>query len=250
MNAVKSFALCLALSLPGLCAGQDFVAFQVSAMTPDGGSSYLGVSVTGSEGNKGVEVIGVNDNGPAAKAGLKQGDILLSYNGEPIMGPRQLGRLVWETPAGRQVRIEYSRAGKTCAVVITTAAARLMTHPTDSDPAGWGGDMNPAFTDIPIPCIAWRNMLLGVEFEALSAQLAPSFGVHDGLLIRLVAPDSAADKAGIRAGDVIVEMNGHPIGNRQDLENALHIQGMPGKPMQIAVIRNRKRVAVTAQLGQ
>src|SRR5262245_2409533 len=60
---------------------------------------------------RGAEVTSVQPDSPAAKAGIKDGDVILEYNGQPVEGKDQLARMVQETPVGRQVKIGISRNG-------------------------------------------------------------------------------------------------------------------------------------------
>src|ERR1039458_10429789 len=85
------------------------------------GGTYLGVGVVDVDSeraktlklkeDRGVEISSVTEGGPADKAGIKQGDIVLEYNGQPVEGLTQFQRLVHETPAGRQVKVEVWRNG-------------------------------------------------------------------------------------------------------------------------------------------
>ena len=61
---------------------------------------------------RGVEITQVEENSPAAKAGIKEGDVVLEYNGQPVEGGEQLSRLVRETPIGRQVKVGVWRNGR------------------------------------------------------------------------------------------------------------------------------------------
>jgi serine protease Do len=211
--------------------------------------SYLGISVNDSNNaDQGVQIVHVTEETPAAKAGLKAGDILLAYNGEPILGSQQLGRLVWETPPGRHVKVQISRDGKISTIVVVTAAQPVPAHSADFGTEAWRPDVNPGMTDVPIPTIAWRNALLGLEYESLSPQLAPFFGVHEGVLIRSVDTGSAAEKGGVKPGDVLVAMGDRPVAGRKDLSGCLRQQVAPGKPLQLAVVRNHKRVSLAVQL--
>lgn len=249
MSALKTFALCLALSLPGCAALAPSTILQVAAQVRPA-ASYLGVSVVETNTDGGVQVIRVANDSPAFKAGLKPGDVLLSYNGETILSAQQLGRLVWETPPGRHIHLQYSRDGKTATITVITAPPPIAVHSVDSDPSpNWDTGFGGALTDVPIPSIAWRNMPLGIEYEELSSQLAPAFGVRDGLLIRAVEPGSVSDKAGVKPGDVLVEVNGHPIAGRQDLSAVCRIQGTANAPVQLEVVRGRKRIQLTFQVG-
>ena len=81
------------------------------AMQYRGTASHLGVRLIDVDSDRakvlklgeahGAEVVSVEENGPAAQDGIRTGDVLLSYNGENIVGAQQLGRLVAETPQGR-----------------------------------------------------------------------------------------------------------------------------------------------------
>jgi serine protease Do len=84
--------------------------------------TYLGVQLADIDADRakalhldeerGVEIEKVEPGSPAESAGLRAGDVLLTYNGENILGARQLGRLVSETPKGRKVRIQFWREGR------------------------------------------------------------------------------------------------------------------------------------------
>src|SRR6201996_1440109 len=86
------------------------------------GGVYLGVRLADIDSDRaralhlneerGAEVVKVEPGSPAESAGLKAGDVLVSYNGENILGAQQLGRLVSETPKGRKVKIQFWRDGK------------------------------------------------------------------------------------------------------------------------------------------
>src|SRR5947209_668314 len=85
------------------------------------GGSYMGIGVVdvtaeraktlNLKEERGVEVTSVVEDGPAAKAGVKEGDVVLDYNGQPVQGTEQFQRLVRETPPGRQVKVGVWRSG-------------------------------------------------------------------------------------------------------------------------------------------
>ena len=72
---------------------------------------------------RGVEVRSVQPDSPADQAGIAPGDVLLTYNSEEILSAPQLGRLVIETPAGRKVKMQYWRQGKTKSVIVILTSA-------------------------------------------------------------------------------------------------------------------------------
>ena len=142
------------------------------------GGSYLGVNLAEIDGPRarelklrettGVEITRVEEGSPADKAGLKPNDVVLEYNGQRVDGMEQFGRLVRETPAGREVKLVISRNGATQTVmaVLGSHKSRMPNFPS--------GFMMPEFQmpDIPQIYTATRSAMLGVEAESLGAQLA------------------------------------------------------------------------------
>ena len=192
---------------------------------------------------RGVEVVKVVPGSPAESAGLRAGDVLLSYNGENILGARQLGRLVSETPEGRKVRIQFWRDGKTqtTTATIAQAAVRRMA-PQDFE--FQMPEIDVQTLAIPDPLMVWKNMGLGIEAEPVDGQLAQYFGVKSGVLVRAVEKGSAADKAGLRAGDVLTAVSQKPVSNPHELISTLRIQRRTGKSMSLSVMREHKQITV------
>jgi serine protease Do len=185
---------------------------------------------------RGAEVVSVVDDSPAQEAGLKPGDVLLTYNGENIMGAQQLGRLVAETPRNRRIAVQYWRDGKTNTAMVTTAAAPLVTWP-ESMPQG---DVHVFVSEFPIPLMSWRNPILGLECEGVDAQLAQYFGVKRGILVRAVDKGSAADKSGIRAGDIMTMINDRAVSSPRDLGAYMRSERNPLASLLVEVTRDKK----------
>lgn len=206
----------------------------------------------------GVEVMGVEGGSPAEQAGIRSGDVLLSYNGESIVGAQQLGRMVSETPAGRKVKIEYFRDGKVTTVTAITAAPPKSVLSLDSSPAIFSRDLGGA-PDMAFPIVipkalfVWTNPWFGIECEALDShdsQLAEFFGVKRGVLVRSVAKDSPAAKAGIRAGDIVMQIGDHPVADPKDITSYARHEQHLGKPISVEVMREHKTLTVKVSLGQ
>jgi serine protease Do len=205
----------------------------------------------------GVEVMVVEPGSPAEQAGIKSGDVLLSYNSESIIGAQQLGRLVSETPIGRKVKIEYSRDGKVSTVTVTTAprtirqwAGTLPLESLDSKP-NWIGTVEPLPMPVPTPRFSWVSPQLGIECEGLDArnsQLAQYFGVKQGVLVRSVSKDSAAAKAGLRAGDVITQFDGHSVADPKEIMYYIRQEPQLNKPLPLEVMRDHKQSALKVNL--
>ena len=240
----------------------------------DGRGSQLGVMVSDVDAKTtGVKIDEVNADGPAAKAGIKAGDIVVDYDGERVRSARQFTRLVQETPEGRSVPIGLMRDGKKQTVNATPESGRMT----------WNGNFGPemdralreagrAFRDyqfnIPemrefrfdnrdyprgysyrlpdaMPFMRARPQL-GVQVQSLTRDLEAYFGVKNGgALVSSVTPDSAASKAGIKAGDVIISVNGRSVVDADDLINK--IEDVNGEAT-IVVVRDKKEVTLKATI--
>ena len=235
-----------------------------------GGGSYLGVGVAEVSAERvkalklkeerGVEITKVDEDSPALKAGLKAGDVVLDYNGQRIEGTEQFVRMVKETPEGRQVRLLISRDGNT-QTLTATIAARKGFGPFASGP---GIDeerlraqldktqmalRNFQMPDTPQVFMGVRSGGLGIEAESITAQLAEYFGVKDGVLVRSVVKDSAAAKAGMKAGDVITKVDDTSVSQPQEITRALRTLRTK-KTFPVVVTRNHKDVTLSVTLEE
>lgn len=220
------------------------------------GGGYLGValsdinddraSVLKLREDRGVEVMLVEQNSPADKAGLQTGDVLLTYNGEKILGVQQLGRLVRETPPGRKVAVEYWRNGKTSklSLLIGSLGDHNSGVPAEFARMQGAGAFSRLGFDVPNPVLLWRSSLLGVECEAVDSQLAEYFGVKRGVLVRFVLEDSPAEKAGFKAGDVMTAVDGHPVETPRDVTASLRANRHDGATVPVEITRNRKHMTL------
>jgi serine protease Do len=216
--------------------------------------SYLGVNLVDVDADRiarlkmseerGAEVVYVEEGSPADNAGIKPGDVLLSYNGENVLGTQQFIRLVRETPPGRKVKMQLWRDGKAQTVLATigvlpSRAPVIPTHPaTFTFPDLRGFKM----LDVPRIMMTWTNSALGIECEPVDSQLAQYFGVKQGVLVRSVAKDSAGEKAGLRAGDVLTSVGGRSLNSPEDLRRVLR---EPGKSVPVSLVRDHKQLALT-----
>ncbi|MGC2661439.1 MAG: PDZ domain-containing protein [Bryobacteraceae bacterium] len=220
-------------------------------------NSFLGVGLIdensehakslGLDEAKGAEVVKVEAGTPASKAGIKPGDVLLTYNGENILGAVQLGRLVRETPPGRKLKIELWRDGHSLTVALTTEAPKRMV--------GQQIFMTPMpdlpisdVPDLPSTMLMWKSGLLGIYCESVDSQLADYFGVKQGVLVRSVVNASPAQRAGLKAGDVLTKVGDRIVASPRDVTAALHLQGQAGKPVLIVFARERKEMTLKVVL--
>jgi serine protease Do len=222
----------------------------VSRVAVPGSGSFLGVAIQEIDSERakelklpeeaGVEVTRIAPNSPADKAGIKTGDVVTQYNGQRVEDMDQFSRMVRETPAGREVKIGIIRNGaprNITAKIVSRAAinARIIPGP-GQEPFEF------RFPDMPQSRMTWRNTALGIEAEALDGQLAEFFGVKEGVLVRAVAGGSAAERAGIKAGDVIVRVDDAKVATPADI--SAHLRASHGRPVSVVVVRDRKEVNV------
>jgi len=228
------------------------------------GGSYLGVGAMDMTAERakalnlkeerGVEISRVDADGPAAKGGLKEGDVVLDYNGQSVQSMSQLSRLVQETPVGRQVKLLIWRSGATQTVTVTIGERKnqpMMIGPE----SGWNFNMPtmpnmPEMPNMEMPKFgALPNRSLGIFGEPLGTeeQLAEFFGVQDGVLVRSVVRGSAADKAGIKAGDVITKVDDEKVNTSAEITRVLR-KNANKKTVTVVVVRNKKEMPITVNI--
>src|SRR5690606_24015765 len=203
----------------------------------------------------------VQEGSPAAKAGLKTGDVITEFDGERVRSARHLARLVGETPPGRDVSVTVRRGGDTVTLSVSPEvsdmafrAEELIDPERFELPPGlarreWRFDWRfPGDIDPDTFRFLWRpgGRRIGVQFQELTPQLAKYFGVADGVLISDVAEDSPAARAGLRAGDVVTAVNGKKIESGRDLIRAL--QDVEGDTATIEYVREGKTATVEVTL--
>ena len=103
--------------------------------------------------------------------------------------------------------------------------------------------------DIPQIYTATRSAMLGVEAESLGAQLAVYFGVKEGVLVRSVLDSTPAQKAGIKAGDVITKLDGMAVTTPSELSSAVRMANAK-KTYSIELMRDRKPVTVSVNVEE
>ena len=240
---------------------EEFQAPGVFVSTDEDGSGWLGVEIGEVTAEKakdlklsaerGVVVMDVEPDGPAAKAGLKENDVIMQYEGQVVEGTVQFRRLVRETPTGRTVALVISRNGATQNVSVELGERsaffekRLKGKMRDFDNAFAFSMPNQDFT-LAMPPVDARMPSLGINAEDLSGQLGSYFGAPDGtgILIREVRSGTAAAKAGLQAGDVIIKVDGKPVRTLADLRVVLRDKS-DQKSVTLGIIRKTAEMSVT-----
>lgn len=211
----------------------------------------------------GAEIIIVDRDGPACKAGLRVHDVILQMNGQPVAGQEQLRRMLRETPAGRSVTLLISRDGRQQTITVQLADRStveqdawtqhmIVPAPDDDDTMIVAGpsEHGPTAGNGFFGALSLGSPSVGVQLDTLGSQLADYFGVKDGqgLLVKHVAENSPASRAGLKAGDVITKANGQTMATLGEWMKMLHSNR--GKQVQITLIRNRREQTVTLATGK
>jgi serine protease Do len=216
-----------------------------------GRGGQLGVRISDMP-DGGVRVEEVEPDSAAAKAGLKAGDVVTSFDGERVRSARQFARLVQETAPGRTVTAAITRNDRKQDVQITMtegrdAAAtwndehffdRFAERLPDLDFGNLPYDFH---FDYKLPPMESTGRL-GVTVNSLTGQLAEYFGAKEGALVTSVTDGSAASRAGLKAGDVITSVNGSHVASREDLFRAL--RDSSDDDMTLGIVRDRKETTV------
>jgi serine protease Do len=221
----------------------------------DGRGSRLGVMVQdldAADKSSGVRIDSVDSDSPAAKAGIRAGDVVVEYDGERVRSARQFARLVDETPEGRSVKLGAIRDGQRMAVDIVPesrshGAAWLSDQVYDrlEDLRMDMPEIKVAVPDFELKAFG-RSGRLGVRIQTLTPQLASYFGAARGALVTEVDEGSPAAKAGIKAGDVITSIDGRTVEDAADLQRALR-RTEEGAEVSIEILRDRKPMTIKAK---
>lgn len=161
---------------------------------------------------RGALVGGVTDNGPAAKAGLKAGDVVVRFDGKDIKEMRDLPRVVADTPVGKEVDVVVIRKGKEETLRLTIARM-----PEDEKPA--------AASDAPKPpAKIMSQKVLGIEVTGITDDLKKKYKIKDGVtgvVILDVERNSAAAEKGLKQGQVVIEVGQEPVASPDDVKKRI-----------------------------
>jgi serine protease Do len=175
---------------------RGWLGVSVQPVTPDLARSF------NLEKEQGALVGDVTAHGPAEKAGIKRGDVIVSYDGKKIQETASLPALVAATPVGKAVAIEVMRDGKMKSVNVTIT--KLNEQTAALDPQQEKGEWGLALQNIPPE--QRRTMNLPAE---------------DGVLVTAIVPGSPAANANIQAGDVILQVNRAPVSSVQNMKDEI-----------------------------
>ena len=198
---------------------------------------------------------------PAAKAGLKENDVVSEINGQRIEGVEQFRRMIHEIPAGRSANLTVWRDGRSQSIKVTVAKHEAGNMKVFADgPKSFAFKM-PTLPEMPdlsglehlrsFSMISPGQPLLGIDAENLRGEFGKYFGAPDGegVLVRGVFANSAAAKAGLKVGDVITSLNGDRIHSASELREKL-LTSHDAKSVKLGVIRNKSELTLSVELPQ
>jgi serine protease Do len=221
-GVLLSITLVVATAIPAL--GQD--------------SGWLGISIEDQK-EPGAIIRRVESNSPAEKAGLKQGDVIVEFNNEQVIGVQQLTRLVRETPVGRVVEVRVRRDNREETFKVTTERGPELRS------GSFGLELpnvhilaDSVLRDMPRLQVSTVYVRAGIRVEQMTDQLRDFFGVYgnNGVLVTSVDSASAAEKAGLKAGDVITTIDGKSVETPAEFSREIRAGSKPT----LKVIRDKQ----------
>jgi serine protease Do len=203
---------------------RGWLGVMIQKVTPDIAESL------GLEEAKGALVAEVVKDGPAKEAGLQQGDVIVEYDGKPVGDSAELPLLVARTPVGTSVPVIVIRDKERQTIKVTIGELQDET-------------MAEAGTE--------SSEDLGLDLQTLTPDLADNLGLGDdvhGVVVTAVDPEGSAAEAGLRRGDVIVEVNRKPVKDVAEFRAAL--KETKGKSVLFLVRRGENTIFLAVKRGE
>ncbi len=218
---------------------RGFLGVTVGDLTPELARGF-GLA----DGMKGAVVQDVVGKGPAAKAGVKAGDVVTAVNGKPVEDRGQLTRSIASIPPGGKASLSILRKGKKTEVVVTVG-----TRPDeDSLARGDSADGEEGAGEAAAPT---KGAKLGVRLQPVPADLAQKMKLDpgSGVLVSEVVPDGAAARAGIQRGDVILEVAQDAV-SRPEQVTAAVARAAPGDVVLLRVRRGSQATYIPVKIQE
>lgn len=218
-------------------------------------------------GPRGAEIAMVDHDGPAGEAGLQPHDIVLQIDGQNVDAAETLSRKIRESAPGKIVSLSILRLGHTMTLTAKLADSRAMQKAWSKQPPVSEAQANDEAMDnilvqrygpaqpqkLPPHGTSFIGTMLrtspytGASLETMGPQLAGFFGVppKTGLLVHDVEGNSPAAQAGLRAGDVVLRMDGKPVATTSDWTR--HLRTIKGLAVLLTVLRDHHEITLTMQ---
>jgi serine protease Do len=220
-------------------------------------SGYLGVAVgeltaermkaLSLKDNEGVLVTMVTGGEAAARAGIHINDVILEINGQKVASDAEFANSIIGKTPGTKINLTIWRSG-TRQNMVATLGLRPPDLPLTTSGAIPIGPMSPG--DMAAMAAAMGAVdapRVGFDGVELMPQLAEFFGVMGGVLVESVSARTPAEKAGLKAGDIVTKVNGMPVSNSREI--AIVVRQANKKIVVFTVIRNKKEVTLNIELA-
>jgi len=201
---------------------RGWIGVGIQSVTPEIAKSF------GLTEARGALVGDVMPNGPAHKAGIRQGDVIVSFDGHQVKNANDLPRLAAETPVGRSIAVVVKRDGKDHAFTLKVEelTEENVAIPAESSVQG-----------------------VGMKVDSLTAQLREQAGIEElsGIVVIEIEPGGRAEEAGIRPGDVIKEVNRKLVRDLPGYQSAL-VAAKPGVPLLLLLKRGKQTLFASLEI--
>lgn len=208
----------------------------------------------------GAEITILDHDAPAGKVGLRVHDVILSMNGKDVTNASQFKQRLRAEPAGRRLKLVVNRDGEVQTISVQMADRRKVEQEAKQEitnlnpPVAAQGFLSGGSSAVPpMPGGGFHLWGLGSSFhigalvEPLTPQMEDFLGVSNGIIVKSVAHRSAADRAGLKAHDVILQVGSDSIATTSDWERLLRASG--GKAVPVSILRDRNRETVWLQVN-
>jgi serine protease Do len=192
------------------------IGVQLAELTPELADGF------GLKGRDGVLIQDVMQGQPGERAGLKRGDVIVEYEGQPVTDMQKFRLKVAETPVGTKVGLVVLRDGKRVPVQVT-----LSPRSTDvlaARPGGGGGESS-------------GEQMAGVRVRELTRTELANLGIASGVMIARVEPGSSAEEAGLQEGDVVEEVSGKTVAGVEEFTSLVNDAKKAGKKHAVLLVR-------------
>jgi C-terminal processing protease CtpA/Prc len=199
--------------------------------------------------SNGAIITDLDQDGPACRAGLKENDVIVGFDGAKVESPEQLGSMIHATRSGKTAMFTVFRNGEKKEVKVTLGSWPQVNAPHAKGfvaaPPRWTPPV--VAPDIEVPSIAVLSSRHGLVVESLCPQLADYFNVPGGkgVLVRSVEKGSPADTAGLRAGDVIVKLNNDIVHDMADWRRSMRLKA---DQISVTLVRDKREQTVVMHL--
>jgi serine protease Do len=201
-------------------------------------AGFLGIFITSPQVDSGAEVDDIVPGSPAAKAGIKKGDIILEINGEKVTDEEFLVNSISKTKPGASVSLKIRRNSKNIVLTMQTTVRPESSFKTTTE--SWITKLERFF--------GISKNYLGIKTCDIVSGLDEYFGIEEGALITEVFEASRAEKLGIKPGDVIIGIDEHKITDSRALRNVMRKKRI-GSMITIKLIRHKKTVTIKGILA-